>query len=54
VLHRGGIVAHGPMNEVRALMRSGSSLEDVVAQLVTTGDPERTARDVADVAALRP
>ena len=27
--------------------------EDVVAELVSTLDPERTARDIADVAALR-
>jgi hypothetical protein len=35
------------------MMQSGSSLEEVIAQLVTTVDPERTARDIADVAGLR-
>jgi ABC-2 type transport system ATP-binding protein len=53
VLHRGRIVAQGPVMQLRAMMRSSSSLEDVVAELVTTGDPARIARDVADVAALR-
>jgi ABC-2 type transport system ATP-binding protein len=53
VLHRGRIVAEGGVNQLRALMQSSSSLEDVVAQLVTTGDPAATARDMADVAGLR-
>ena len=48
VLHRGRIVAEGPVKQLRAMMR-GESLEDVIAQLVTTTDPERTARDIADV-----
>jgi hypothetical protein len=34
------------------MMQSSSSLEDVIAQLVTTVDPAGTARDVADVAGL--
>lgn len=53
VLHRGRIVAQGPVVQLRAMMQSSSSLEDVVAELVTTSDPERIARDVAEVAARR-
>jgi hypothetical protein len=34
-------------------MQSSSSLEDVIAQLITTTDPEGTARDIADVAGLQ-
>lgn len=52
VLHRGRIVAEGPVNELRTMMQSSSSLEDVIAQL-TTADPEGTARDIADVAGLQ-
>ena len=52
VLHRGRIVAEGPVTHLRAMMQSSSSLEDVIAQLVTTVDPAGTARDVADVAGL--
>jgi ABC-2 type transport system ATP-binding protein len=52
VLHRGRIVAEGPVAQLRAMMQSSSSLEDVIAQLVTTVDPAGTARDVADVAGL--
>jgi ABC-2 type transport system ATP-binding protein len=48
VLHVGRVVAEGPVTELRAMMQGGS-LEAVVAQLVTTTDPERTARDIADV-----
>jgi ABC-2 type transport system ATP-binding protein len=48
VLHRGRIVAAGPVRQLRAMMQ-GDSLEDVIAQLVTTVDPEGTARDIADV-----
>jgi ABC-2 type transport system ATP-binding protein len=53
VLHRGSIVAQGPVNQLLAMMHGNSSLEDVIAELVTTTDPERTARDIADVAALQ-
>jgi ABC-2 type transport system ATP-binding protein len=53
VLHRGSIVAEGPVKELRAMMQSSSSLEDVIAQLITTADPEGTARDIADVAGLQ-
>jgi ABC-2 type transport system ATP-binding protein len=54
VLHRGRIVAQGPVPQLRAMIQTSSSLEDVVAELVSTVDPERTARDIAEVAALRP
>jgi ABC-2 type transport system ATP-binding protein len=53
VLHRGRIVAHGPVRQLRAMMQRNSSLEEVIAELVTTADPEGTARDIAEVAALR-
>jgi ABC-2 type transport system ATP-binding protein len=53
VLHRGRIVAEGPVSQLRAMMQSSSSLEDVIAQLITTADPEGTARDIADVAGLQ-
>jgi ABC-2 type transport system ATP-binding protein len=54
VLHHGSAVAQGPVKELRGMLARSASLEDVVAQLVTTTDPETTARDIADVAALRP
>jgi ABC-2 type transport system ATP-binding protein len=54
LLHRGAIVAQGAVNELRGMIAADASLEDVVTQLVTTIDPERTARDIADVASLRP
>ena len=53
VLHRGRIVAQGPVPQLRAMIQSSASLEDVVAELVSTLDPERTARDIAEVAGLR-
>lgn len=53
VLHRGRIVAQGPVSELRAMMQGGSSLEDVVAELVTTTDPQGTAREIAQVVALQ-
>jgi ABC-2 type transport system ATP-binding protein len=49
VLHRGRIVAAAPVKQLRALMQRESSLEDIVAQLVTSIDPESTARDIAEV-----
>ena len=49
VLHRGTVVAHGPVNALRAMIQSEASLEGIIAQLVTTVDPERTARDIADI-----
>jgi ABC-2 type transport system ATP-binding protein len=54
VLHRGRIVAQGPVQQLRTMIENGSSLEDVVAELVSTVDPERTAREIADASALRP
>jgi ABC-type Na+ transport system ATPase subunit NatA len=53
VLHRGAVVAQGPIDQLRTLMQSSSSLEEVIAQLVTTIDPGATARTIADVASLR-
>jgi ABC-2 type transport system ATP-binding protein len=52
VLHRGRIVAEGPVSQLRAMTQRSASLEDVIAQLVTTVDPAGTARDIADVAGL--
>ena len=52
VLHRGRVVAEGPVKRLREMMQR-ESLEAVVTQLVTTTDPERTARDVADVVGQR-
>jgi ABC-2 type transport system ATP-binding protein len=53
VLHRGRIVAEGRVSELRAMTQRNASLEDVIAQLVTTVDPAGTARDIAEVAGLR-
>ena len=53
VLHRGRTVAAAPVKELRAMMQGQSSLEDVVAQLVTTIDPGGTAHDIADVVGQR-
>jgi ABC-2 type transport system ATP-binding protein len=52
VLYRGRIVAAGPVSQLRAMTHRSASLEDVIAQLVTTVDPAGTARDIADVAGL--
>lgn len=49
VLDRGRVVAEGPVSELRAMMQTESSLEDLVAQLVTTVDPQSTAIQIADV-----
>lgn len=54
VLHRGAVVAEGPVQQLRALMQRESSLEDIVAQLVTSVDPAGTARDIADVMSQQP
>jgi len=51
VLHRGRIVAQGSVSQLRAMTERSSSLEAVIAQLVTTVDPAGTARDIADVVA---
>jgi len=48
VLHRGRIVADDSVANLENLMTS-HSLEEVFAQLVLRDDPERTARDIADV-----
>lgn len=53
VLHHGRIVAEGRVSQLRAMTQRNASLEDVIAQLVTTVDPAGTARDIADVAGLR-
>jgi ABC-2 type transport system ATP-binding protein len=52
ILHRGRVVAHDSIEHLRDLQQR-SSLEQVFAELVLRSDPERTARDIADVAALR-
>jgi ABC-2 type transport system ATP-binding protein len=52
VLHHGRIVAEGPVSQLRAMTQRNASLEDVIAQLVTTIDPARTAGDIADVSGL--
>ena len=52
VLHHGRIVAEGPVSQLRAMTEQNSSLEDVIAQLVTSVDPARTAGEIADVAGL--
>ena len=49
VLERGRVVADDSVEHLRALM-SSPSLEGVVAQLVLRDDPERTARDIVDLA----
>jgi ABC-2 type transport system ATP-binding protein len=51
VLHRGRVVADDSVAHLRTLMAS-SSLEEVFAQLVLREDPERTARDIAEVVAV--
>ena len=48
VLHEGRIVADDSVTKLRSLMAS-DSLEQVFAQLVLRQDPERTARDIAEV-----
>src|SRR5688572_18647116 len=51
VLHRGVVVADDSVERLQAVM-SRTSLEGVFSQLVISEDPERMARDLADVAAL--
>jgi ABC-2 type transport system ATP-binding protein len=53
VLHRGRVVAQGAVRDLRTMMAADASLEDVVAELVTTSDPAITARDLADASAMR-
>lgn len=50
VLHRGRVVADDSVSNLQLLMTS-RSLEEVFAQLVLRDDPERTARDIAEVVA---
>ena len=52
ILHRGRIVADDSVERLREL-RSQRSLEQVFSELVLRADPERTARDIAEVVALR-
>lgn len=52
VLHKGRAVADDSIERLRDLMAMGS-LEEVFSQLVLKADPEGTARDIADVVALR-
>jgi ABC-2 type transport system ATP-binding protein len=52
VLDRGRIVAEGAVSDLRAMTQRNASLEEVIAQLVTTVDPARTARDIAAVSGL--
>ena len=51
VLHRGHVVADDSVEQLRAL-QANESLEHVFGQLVQREDPERTAREIADVVAL--
>lgn len=53
VLHRGHVAADDSIERLRDLM-ARDSLEEVFAELVFHDDPERVARDIADVVALRP
>jgi ABC-2 type transport system ATP-binding protein len=48
VLHRGLVVANDSVEHLRTLLAQ-ASLADVFAQLVLQKDPERTARDIAEV-----
>ena len=52
VLQQGACVATGTSQELRQLM-SQPTLEDVFAQLALRQDPERTARDIAQVVMSR-
>jgi ABC-2 type transport system ATP-binding protein len=52
VLDRGAIVAQGPIGQLRTMLKSNASLEDVIAQLVASDDPAGRARDIAEVSAL--
>jgi ABC-2 type transport system ATP-binding protein len=52
VLHRGAVVADDSASHLRALM-ARDSLEAVFAELVVQDNPDRTASDIADIAAMR-
>ena len=51
VLHEGTTVADDSVQNLRTLM-SRTSLEGVFSQLVIKSDPQQTARELADIAAL--
>lgn len=51
VLHRGAVVADDSVERLQTVMER-TSLEGVFSQLVIRDDPEKIARDLADVAAL--
>jgi ABC-2 type transport system ATP-binding protein len=53
ILYRGQVVAHDSVSRLRDLMAL-DSLEAVFAELVFREDPDRIARNIADVAALAP
>jgi ABC-2 type transport system ATP-binding protein len=48
VLHEGRVVADDSVQQLRTVLASGS-LEEVFARLVLRRDPEKIARDIADV-----
>jgi ABC-2 type transport system ATP-binding protein len=52
VLHHGRVLADGSVIELRRLTAS-KSLEEAFGQLVRRDDPERTARDIAEVVTAR-
>jgi ABC-2 type transport system ATP-binding protein len=52
VLYHGQVVAHDSVEHLRDTL-ARDSLEEVFAQLVFREDPEQTARDIADVIAIR-
>jgi ABC-2 type transport system ATP-binding protein len=52
VLHKGSVVAHDSVEHLRNMM-ARSSLEEVFGELVFREDPERIAREMADVVAMR-
>jgi len=52
VLHRGRVVADDSVGRLREL-KASASLEEVFSQLVLQEDPERQAREIDDVVALR-
>jgi ABC-2 type transport system ATP-binding protein len=51
VLHEGRVVADDSVQQLRTVLAS-SSLEEVFAHLVLRHDPERIARDIADVVTI--
>jgi ABC-2 type transport system ATP-binding protein len=51
VLHRGDVVADDSIASLRSLL-SSTSLEGVFAQLVIRDDPEKLARELADLSSL--